>query len=112
MADKKEEVKEVKKEVKGFAVSESAREKGYKATIDGKIIHIHAPVKTKFGQVIKESYIEVQKGFDSANGTPVMQEVEILDGLSDRQLYELVLAGVIALTPEQEKSFGEKFYKK
>jgi hypothetical protein len=32
--------------------------------------------------------------------------------LTSKQLYQLVLAGVIILNPEQSKIFKEKFYKK
>lgn len=106
MAKEKEEVKTPKKEV--YTISETVLNKGYRAKVDNKVIHIQAPIK-KFGQVTKEGFIAVQDGFDKENGKPIMKTVDALTDLTDQQLKELVYAGVIVLTKEQEKEFKTKF---
>lgn len=112
MAKEKEAKTEVKAEVKeGYAISDVVLKKGYRAKIDNRIFHIHAPLKNRAGVVVKESFIEVQDGFDPASGTPIMKTVDTLTDLSDRQLKELVFAGVLKLTEKQEKEFGSKFLK-
>ena len=103
MAKEKEEVKK-----EGYAISETVLNKGYRAKIDNKIFHIHAPIK-RFGQVTREGFVEVQDGFNAQDGQPIMKKVDGLTDLSDKQLKELVYAGVIVLTEKQEKEFRAKF---
>lgn len=90
--------KEIKETKESYKISETALSKGYLATIDSRVFH-----------VIKGGGVHVQDGFDPKSGKPIMKQVEALSDLSDQQLKELVYAGVIEMTPEQDKAFGVKF---
>jgi hypothetical protein len=84
---------------------------GYSAEIDGTLI-----------TVIPNSYINSYNRNNEnissieQNGYVMLNNVKTESGkfqnLTSKQLYQLVLAGVIILNPEQSKIFKEKFYKK
>lgn len=94
-----------------YALTPFIKEKGYKAKIDNKLVIVH---KTEYAKnttiVVKECYCEVQTGFDSVKGTPVLKNTgSVLSGLTDIQLFQLVHADVITLNEKQTEAFKLKF---
>lgn len=84
---------------------------GYSAEIDGTLI-------TVIPNSYNNSYNRNNENISSIeqNGYVMLNNVKTESGkfqnLTSKQLYQLVLAGVIILNPEQSKIFKEKFYKK
>lgn len=100
-----------------YALTDAALTKGYKAKIANGLVIVHKTVYSKDRDhngkqiVISAAYAEVQTGFDGKTGQPIMEDTgNVLKNISDQQLKELVYAGIIKLTPEQETAFREKFY--
>ncbi len=82
---------------------------GYSAFIDGDNIMV---VPNRYGEGYNSQNEKIsiirEKGFVLVNGE--RNSVCKFEKLSDKQLYQLVIAGVIILNPQQQAEFRKKFF--
>jgi hypothetical protein len=84
---------------------------GYSAIIDGDSIMVVANVYGEGYNLHNEKISLVkQKGFVLVNGEKTKSGK--FENLTDTQLYQLVVAGVIALSEKQQEEFRKKFFEK
>lgn len=111
MAEEKKN-KETTDKAESYKLSAKVCQHGYNATIDGRKFVIG--FATDFQGRRASKYASVCSLQDSPDGMiyiPVQPPQYSLSNLTDLQLYELNVAGVLELTDEQSKAFREKFFK-
>lgn len=94
-----------------YAVSENILNKpvGYSAKVDDVNITVIPHLYGEgFNSQNEKINVIKEPGFVLMNGQKT--ESGKFENLTDKQLYELVSAGVIKLTPEQEKAFRKQFF--
>lgn len=82
---------------------------GYSALIDGENIMV---VPNRYGEGYNSQNEKIsiirEKGFVLVNGEKT--SANKLEKLTDKQLYQLVIAGVIILNTQQQAEFRKKFF--